>query len=116
MFHMANDARLPPLQTTRLRSAPDRHHILFLILCHRSFRGAVQLNRNTATYAGGFYNVGGTTTFKKRVTMRDNGAQENGGAFSLSGGTVTFQRPDKVKASGNYIYGGQTSGGVVRIT
>jgi len=27
---------------------------------------------------------------------------------------VTFERPDKVNASGNYIYGGQISGGVVR--
>lgn len=54
-------------------------------------------------------------SFEKRVTIRDNGAQENGGAFIMSDGTVTFERPDKVNASGNYIYGGQISGGVVRI-
>ena len=84
----------------------------FLCLC--SFTKAVQLNRNTATYAGGFVNSDGSTTFKKRVTIEDNGAQENGGAFYVTGGTVTFRTPSKVTASGNYIYGGRTSGGVVR--
>ncbi|CAN0078316.1 unnamed protein product [Pylaiella littoralis] len=78
------------------------------------FKGAVQLYRNKADNAGAFAS-GGSTVFEKRVTITDNGAQNNGGAFIVSGGTVTFERPDKVQASGNYIYGGQISGGEVQI-
>lgn len=39
--------------------------------------------------------------------MTDNRAKVNGGAFNVDGGTVTFERPDKVQATGNYLYGSQ---------